>query len=159
MRAAVVGIGSDLLADVALDVWNLRAHLDDGRWRLPLLVGGDTRTGPGGENTVSDWLKMFDKKEPSDPIQTVREGIGKPHMVGTGGKSFGEAMNTDPDPQTGEGTPRFVHDRTRCRACRARDALDRIEAVVKAARAVKHGAPVTKLDEALAALDSQEEGT
>lgn len=38
-------------------------------------------------------------------------------------------------------------------------ALDRIEAVVNAARAVKGGAPVTKLDEALAALDSQEERT
>lgn len=68
---------------------------------------------------MSDWLKMFDKKEPSDPIQTVRESIALPYVA---------------------------------------EAFDRIEAVVKAARAVQHGANIRVLYRALAALDSQEKG-
>lgn len=55
-------------------------------------------------------------------IEEAARKVKATHIVGTGGKSFGEAMNTDPD-EDGVGTPRFVHDTTTCPACALRAAL------------------------------------
>ena len=51
MRAAVIGIGADVLTATAVDLWRMRARLDDGRGWVVVLVGGNPRT--AGDHTMT----------------------------------------------------------------------------------------------------------